>query len=305
MTNRVFPDFIVIGGMKCGTTTLYEYLARHPSIFMSTNKEPSYFSDPRVNALGDEYYASLFEGAREDQLCGEASTSYTRYSEYRIGVEPPEWVDYLDAPRLLHDRVPDAKLIYLLRDPVKRAYSHYSFLMQYHPVVSFAEAVEQHEAIISASRYIEHAERFLKHFRRDQLLFVMLDDLQSDPERTLDTIQQFLGVDRRDLASTPLISNPSGSGYASHQIQRRMEALKSNRFLWAASRVVPTRLRRLAMRSTAHALIEGSVGQRLAEQHHNAISPFTDEIHDFLLESLHDSTLALQRLLGRPLDDWL
>src|SRR5690242_14831106 len=76
------PDFVVIGGMKCGSTTLFEYLCRHPDVFMCTPKEPGYFSREKVMARGEAWYRSLFADAKPTQLCGEASTCYTRWPHF-------------------------------------------------------------------------------------------------------------------------------------------------------------------------------------------------------------------------------
>ena len=88
------PDFFIIGSAKSGTTTLYRYLCRHPNIFMSTPKEMSFFSKDKEYERGVEWYASLFADASENQLCGEASTTYTRWPLYekltfRNSIAPP------------------------------------------------------------------------------------------------------------------------------------------------------------------------------------------------------------------------
>ena len=72
------PDFLIIGAMKCGTSTLQAQLARQPGVFMSTPKEPNYFSDDEVHAQGQARYEGLFSGAAEGDLTGEASTHYTK-----------------------------------------------------------------------------------------------------------------------------------------------------------------------------------------------------------------------------------
>src|SRR6516164_6558874 len=72
------PDFIVIGAMKSATTTLHEQLARQPGLFLSRPKEPNFFSDDDVYALGLGWYAGLFHDAPPVVLCGESSTHYTK-----------------------------------------------------------------------------------------------------------------------------------------------------------------------------------------------------------------------------------
>jgi len=77
MTTRK-PDFIIIGAMKSATSTLHEQLALQPDFFMSTPKEPFYFSDDEVFSRGREWYLNLFSNAEPNQLCGESSTHYTK-----------------------------------------------------------------------------------------------------------------------------------------------------------------------------------------------------------------------------------
>ncbi|MBC7173545.1 MAG: sulfotransferase domain-containing protein, partial [Polyangiaceae bacterium] len=94
------PDFLIIGAAKSGTTTLFRYLINHSRVFDLAEKEPCFF-DAEVNwGRGLDWYRNLFVGARDDQLCGEASTNYTRYPQVP-GV-----------PERIKRVVPDAKLIY-------------------------------------------------------------------------------------------------------------------------------------------------------------------------------------------------
>ena len=107
------PDFIIIGAAKAGTTSLYALLDRHPDIFMPAHKEPEFFARDDHYAKGIDSYATLFEGATPHQQVGEASTLYSL------------------APFFGHTagrikaHLPQVKLIYVMREPVARAYSFY------------------------------------------------------------------------------------------------------------------------------------------------------------------------------------
>src|SRR3954469_22213852 len=105
MANRL-PDFIVIGAMKCATTTLHEQLARQPGVFMSRPKELNFFSDDETYGLGLGWYASVFGRAAPGDLCGESSTHYTKLPVYPRAVER------------MSRALPGVKLIYVMRDPV-------------------------------------------------------------------------------------------------------------------------------------------------------------------------------------------
>jgi hypothetical protein len=76
------PNFIIIGAMKCATSTLHEQLARQPGFFMSQPKEPNFFSDDSAYARGEDWYLGLFAGTRPGDICGESSTHYTKLPTY-------------------------------------------------------------------------------------------------------------------------------------------------------------------------------------------------------------------------------
>jgi len=115
------PTFFIIGAPKAGTTSLHNYLCEHPEIQMSAVKEPNFFAphlDPineprRVGSL--DQYEQLFDPAVA--VRGEASTPYSEYP-LRQGV-----------PERIHEQVPEAKFVYMVRDPVERTISHYNHLV--------------------------------------------------------------------------------------------------------------------------------------------------------------------------------
>jgi hypothetical protein len=181
------PDFLIIGAMKSGTTTLQAQLAAQPGIFMTTPKEPNFFSDDGVFAKGAGWYQGLFDAAAPDDLKGEASTHYTKLPTYPQTV--PRMMQMLDAPRL----------IYVIRDPVARAVSHYIHewskgQMGADPVVAFA----QHPELITYSRYPDQLAPFLDAFGPEAILLTSLELLTSDPDNELRRIGDHIG------ATTPL-----------------------------------------------------------------------------------------------------
>ena len=102
------PSFVIIGAMKCATTTLAEQLGAQPGVFISDPKEPNFFSDDAVFRRGMNWYASLFDSAESGAMLGEASTHYTKLPTHPKACE-----------RMLA-ALPDAKLIYVMRHPVDR-----------------------------------------------------------------------------------------------------------------------------------------------------------------------------------------
>jgi hypothetical protein len=190
--SRRIPDFIIIGAAKAGTTTLYRYLARHPNIFMSEPKEPTYFARDERFRRGEDWYLSLFQDAGSDQLCGEASTNYTN------------WPLYPDTVARMADLTPSAKLIYLMRNPVDRAYSHYIQLIQNirtdDPEYKFDRSFEEHiasdDSVIQSSNYMLQINQYLARYGRDQMLFLLFEEFIADPQSSLAQVADFLGIDR-------------------------------------------------------------------------------------------------------------
>lgn len=178
---RVLPTFVVIGAMKSGTSSLAHYLRAHPEVFVTSPKEPGFFS-LRWD-LGLDWYESLFAGAGDARARGEASTNYTK-SPFLTGV-----------PARMASVIPDARLIYLVRHPVERIRSHYSQVAQHRnerrPI---DEAVRANPDYVDFSRYAYQLGLFLEHFERDQILVVSSERLKSDRAAVLHEVFEFIGV---------------------------------------------------------------------------------------------------------------
>jgi len=183
------PDFLIIGAAKAGTSTLYDYLVSHPGIHMSPIKEPCFFDANVGWHKGWSWYSSLFSGALPDQICGEASTNYTR------------WPQVPGVPARISEYIPDVKLIYIMREPVNRAYSHYlhRYVKEVRPGEpfreSFEEFVEHDPMCLDSSDYLLQIQQYLLYFPRDAMHFLLLEDLQQHPAEVLERIFRFLELD--------------------------------------------------------------------------------------------------------------
>ncbi len=179
------PDFIVIGAMKAGTTSLYEYLRTRDDVYMPDHKEPDFFVAEKNWARGVDWYTGLFEPGRDDQLLGEASTSYTKCTEFG-GV-----------PGRIKALIPDVRLVYLLRHPIERIRSMYL-----HNVIDGRErdpidvAVLEQPKYAGASSYGLQLRRYLEHFNESQILVLEFEQLRSDPRSLLGRVTDFLGLPR-------------------------------------------------------------------------------------------------------------
>lgn len=180
------PDFLIIGAMKAGTTTLYRDLYGHPQVFLPEEKEPD-----TLTRLGDNDtairadFASLFRKARPGQIRGEASTSYTKRPDFE-GV----------AERTLRICGPDIKLIYIRREPVKRLISHYrhDFGLGYidKPIV---QALTEDSRYVDWSSYDWQIAPWRETFGADRLLELDFEAYVADRKATLTRLAEFLGID--------------------------------------------------------------------------------------------------------------
>ena len=247
--SRCLPDFLVIGTMKAGTTALSSYLQFHEDVFMSTKKEPNFFS-PRCGRhcpSGGHYhnlrfYMSLFPSLDARTAAGLRASAFEATSSYLFSSA--------STPALIHAWLPDAKLIVIVRDPVERAYSQYQlgftllredsakpadqracdssalgmrsfdelvrqalplfercvgFLVAGHDQSYYkckrqalegspCDQVVTASSLINPGLYFYHIRRYLRHFRRDQILILDNAALANRPEESLREVFDFLGL---------------------------------------------------------------------------------------------------------------
>lgn len=188
------PTFVIAGAQKCGTSTLVATLRRHPQVHMAKPKELHFFDRKRDEGL--EWYAEQFTPKGKQIAWGEASPTYV----------------YEDVARqAMCDGLPDAQFVVILRDPAKRAYSHFwhSQRLDFETVETFEEALDlEPERMASPERrdrmrfsyldrghYIEQIEDLVARHDRDKVHVMLLDDLGNDRVPTLEKLMNFIGVD--------------------------------------------------------------------------------------------------------------
>lgn len=188
------PNLFVIGAMKSGTTSLHEYLDTHPQIAMSAEKEPGYFVEELTLPKGEKWYLSLFEHDNRYRYLGESSTHYTKLPVFQ-GV-----------PDRLHRFNPDARLIYIMRNPFERTLSHYWQAVR---VRNWRErrgeprpllrAVREQPRYLAFSDYAMQLEPYISRFGRDALYTLTFERLVEDPQREVDQIYRWLGLPSHPL----------------------------------------------------------------------------------------------------------
>jgi hypothetical protein len=201
----MLPTFIIVGTPKSGTTALYDFLKAHPEVCLSMIRDPNYFcdhvgvydsghsDDDQNNGLafsgnfhkGLEWYEGLYQHCGAARAIGEVSRDYFVAST---------------APQLIKNVIPNVQLIFTLRDPVARLYSHYWQerkhgweLPGFHELVELRHPRFTH--YLSTSSYQVHLKRYQELFPREQISVVLFEDLVQDPLAFIQNIYQQIRVD--------------------------------------------------------------------------------------------------------------
>jgi hypothetical protein len=180
------PTFVVIGAMKAGTVSLRHYLDEHPDVFLSRGGrfgEPNYFVAEYNWSRGRAWYECLFAGAGRAGAIGECSPSYAMAPAFP-GV-----------PERMAQVIPDARLVYLVRDPIARMQSMYM-----HQVSAGRERRRAQEALLDhrylgPSQYGFQLAAFLDYFDRRQVLVIASEVLRENPREALNAVYSHLAVD--------------------------------------------------------------------------------------------------------------
>ena len=282
------PDFFIVGASKSGTTSLWMYLRRHPKLYFVEPKEPEFFSKDDRRALGLAWYRSLFAAAADDQLCGEASTTYARYPHFG------------DVPARLAEVAPEARLLYIMREPVSRTYAQYRHRMRLNVKRgTFEEWLAWDDQFIDTSCYMMQIEQFLRCFRPDQLHCLLTEDLRNNPGPTLDAVQGFLGIERADLSERGAIAvNRAEEASDDYARQRLGKTVRSIPGLRPLLRALPSGFKD----GTLRFLTASRLGGRLKSGYQP--SPLTPETAAMLRERFREPNARLGEFLGRDLSHW-
>ena len=209
---RVLPDFLIIGAMRCGTTTLYYHLIQHPSVATALRKEIHFFD--RHHARGTNWYRAHFP-----TMLARSWARHVRREPWLTVEATPAYLFHPHAPQRAAALIPHAKLIAVLRDPVDRAYSHYWHeVRNQRETASFAEAIDlesqrlhgeqeklrqnphyqsdsrNHYSYLTRGIYVDQLQLWERSFSRDRLLVLRSEDLNAAPARTLRQAFEFLGL---------------------------------------------------------------------------------------------------------------
>lgn len=179
---KKLPNFIIIGAMKCATSSLHEQLNQQPGIFMSELKEPNFFSNDEEYNKGSEWYLSHFEEANINDLIGESSTHYTKLPTYPHTIER------------LQKYLPDAKFIYVMRHPINRLVSQYIHEWSQRVIsVGINESIDPHPELLEYSLYTKQLQPYFDTFGQERVLPIFFERMLTTPQTELERICRFIG----------------------------------------------------------------------------------------------------------------
>jgi hypothetical protein len=192
MTTTNIDNFVlIIGAVKCGTTSLYNYLVQHPQIAACRTKESHFFSDPKLFSNGFDYYQNLWDWNPDiHKFALEATPNYTRITNFNL-LKAVENIYKIQKTNKVN-----FKFIYLMRNPLDRIESHYNHIeaCQQEPNKKpFCQGLD--EEIIDVSKYAMQIEEYYNKFDRDSILLLNFDDLKSQPLNVVKKVCQFLDID--------------------------------------------------------------------------------------------------------------
>lgn len=282
------PNFLIIGAAKSGTTTLFQYLNQHPQVYLPVKKEPNFFGKDENYAKGLETYAAMFAEAKPDQVCGEASTDYTK------------WPNFPESAARIAQTLPQVKLIYIMRNPIDRAYSYYTQVNRYRPIQeTFEDYICRTTEALDTSHYVLQIKQYLQFFPRESVLFLLLEDITKQPDLIVRQVCRFIGIDDQiDCTKGVLIAN-QGKQVFEDTIRGKITApLKSIPLVAATATLLPQEWRNQAY----NFLQKSAYGKGIRNQY--APQPMRPETRRMLIDKFRIPNQELAEFLNRDLSHW-
>lgn len=281
-----FPNFMIPGAGKSGTSFLAKVLGQHQDIFIPDKKEPAYFSTYSGRgryAEGVRQYLKYFHGYSGERYIGEASTVYM--------YDP-------DSPKLIRENLGEIPLIFVLRNPVDRIYSNYwQDIKGGYKLPPFHEMVAQRHPMlcerVEISRYGKHLSRYLEYFDRSDITLIFFDELINNPESIIYSILDRLELPNFDT-QVDFFKNENTSSVPRVRIISR--ALRSQ--------AVMTPLRRIASPAASRWMQAVARSVRKWAEMEYSYPPMNRESRLILTSELLPDINIVEQIAGRDLTAW-
>jgi hypothetical protein len=274
------PNLFIIGAMKSGTTSLHGYIDSHPQVFMCKPKEPKFFSRTSNLLKGEEWYLDLFSDAGDALVIGESSTEYSKAPEFG-GV-----------PQRIARFNPDARFIYIMRDPIERTISHYWLSVRsLNERRDMLTAIQQDPHYLDVSHYAMQLALYFDIFGRDKVLCLTLEAMRRNPSDIVRKLFIWLGVD--PSFKPPILEKKK------NVTPRYILKNKSPAFITVLTRSHYWK----AMRSSIPLSLR-SIGSRFLKEKIDRTTISTNKVVEFLRPIQIKQTRSLSKMLGVQFPEW-
>lgn len=274
--NGDLVDFIVIGAMRAGTTMLNDILAQHPQIAMARMKETDFFIEQKNYGRGTDWYRSEF--ADDRPLRGEVSPNYSKAR------------DFPGVPERIHAHCPDARLVYIVRDPVERALSHYAHGWTMGRITLTPEELvggPQYQGMLDASRYAHQLQHYRAVFPAEQILVLDYESFIADPQPHYDVLLAHIGA--------PPMALP--------QARRQNESRELARVPKPLLKIAQGPLRPVLTRLMGPA-VRGRLRRLMARGPARQPPVFPEALRARLRDELAEDAAALRQMTGQAFPHW-
>jgi hypothetical protein len=298
LSSKNVPDFIVIGAMKSGTTTLHNILRQHSQIFLPAEKEIHYFDNDKNYVKGIDYYISFFRNAKRKQIIGEITPRYL-------------W-DHQVAQRIAKDIGTGIKLIVILRNPADRAYSHYRMnVLNKSENRPFNDVIQKeinnsindlrhndNIGYISRGYYAKQLKRYLRWFPKDKLHIILFEDeFINQREKTINELIRFL-----NLTPERLIINIKSHASVEPTLSKLYEVINtSNWLLKIVKLIIPSIKLRVLIKSKLN---------KFNSQNSKKLDTTNKEIEinrikrELIKDVFYEDIKELEQIFERDLSSW-
>jgi hypothetical protein len=262
------PNFLIIGAMKAGTTSMHYYIDGHPQVFMPRANDLNFFIEEMNWSKGWSWYEAQFAGAGDAVAIGEVSPGYS-FHPVRKGV-----------PARIAESIPNARLVYIVRHPIERMRSQWV-----HRSLRGMERRPLDRALLDDSRYLDRSRygmqiaEYLRHFPREQLLVVVTEQLATAQAGIMRTVYEFLGVD------------PDWTGEVMDKRYNRTDIKQRQKIPQAPPRLLSRRML-------------GTLLRRARPPADPRTAVLSDRVREQLTARLHDDVAQLRELMPAPFDGW-
>lgn len=303
------PNFLILGTMKAGTTSLYHYLRQHPQIYMSPVKSPDFFaiegrrwSFKGPGRLTSRPWSEVEHPRKPSNIADYRALFRNVSDEIAVGEASPCYLYRPEAPSRIKHYIPEAKLIAGLRNPVDRAYSAFCHARKlgFEPLEDFTQALQAEEQRAENGWewiynykgfgfYYTQLKRYYEMFERKQIKVYLHEDLKDDTLGLVQDIFRYLGVD--DAFNPDISSRYNPRGVPKNRTLHRL-IQHENRVRTFATSHLPERWTK-------------PWGDRIRGLNCTEAPPLQEEVRRELVEVYRQDILKLQHLIQRDLSPWL